>query len=99
MPGGAPDDSAQQLSSAERLRKQGRCSKARGIFNGLTDDADASVRARALAGLGLCAVASGDDKTASSFFSRAKKADASVAGFIDRERAKLEPEEPVQQAL
>ena len=68
----------------------GRCGAARKVYGDHVDDADDSVRARALAGLGLCALAEGDSKAADAYFSRAKKADGRVGSFISRERAKIE---------
>ena len=102
VPGGVPqpepspepnDDGegeADPLARAEQDRKAGRCGAARKVYGDHVDDADDSVRARALAGLGLCALAEGDSKAADAYFSRAKKADGRVGSFISRERAKIE---------
>ncbi|MCR9160326.1 MAG: hypothetical protein ACE37F_18090 [Nannocystaceae bacterium] len=92
-PGGAPQPAkdADPLASAERNRQKGRCGSARAAYRSHLDDADDSVRARALAGMGLCALAGGDEDAANGFFERAKSADGSVAGFIAAERAKLSP--------
>ena len=92
VPGGVPDSTkdADPLASAERNRTQGRCSSARSVYRSHLDDTDAAVRARALAGMGLCALADGDEKAADDYFKRAKSADGSVSGFISRERSKLD---------
>ena len=90
-------DSSASLATADRNRRTGRCTAARGLYRGLVDHADASVRARALAGLGLCALADGDDKGAEAYFSRARKANPGIGGFISRERDSVE--ETPQQAL
>ncbi|MEM6293926.1 MAG: hypothetical protein AAGA54_21800 [Myxococcota bacterium] len=86
----APDP-AKLLSSAHANRRAGRCGTARSQYGTLTDVSDASIRARALAGLGLCALAGGDEKAAESFFARARKADSSVSGYIESQRASAAP--------
>jgi len=85
------------LSAADGNRRKGRCTAARTVYRGLVDHSDAKIRARALAGLGLCALAEGDDKVADAYFSRARKADSGIGSFISRERDA--PEESPQQAL
>lgn len=92
VPGGVPDSAkdADPLATAERNRKQGRCGSARSVYRSHLDDADTSLRARALAGMGLCALADGDEKTADTYFTRAKAADGGVSSFITRERSKIE---------
>lgn len=100
--GGAADGPGptDRLAAAERDRARGRCASARPVYDALISDADASVRARALAGLGLCALAAGDGARAESFFAKAKAADASVGAFISRERDELEPQsQQSQQSL
>ncbi len=87
----ASTDPSSLLSSADANRRAGRCTTARRQYRDLTDVADASVRARALAGLGLCALADGDEKAAESFFGRARKADAGVSSYIEAQRASASP--------
>ncbi len=91
-PGGSPDSSteADALASAERDRKQGRCGSARSVYRSHLDDSDASLRARALAGMGLCALADGDEEAADDYFKRANMADGGVSSFISRERSTIE---------
>lgn len=96
VPGGAaggvvvPDPTG-DLSSADGNRRKGRCSSARSVYRGLLDHGDANIRARALAGLGLCALSDGDEEAADAYFSRARKADSGIGGFISRERDEAEP--------
>lgn len=92
VPGGVPDSAKESdpLAAAERNRKQGRCGSARSVYRSHIDDSDASLRARALAGMGLCALADGDEKAADDYFKRAKAADGGVSSFISRERSKVE---------
>lgn len=91
-PGGVPDapKDADPLASAERDRKRGRCGAARSVYRAHLDDSDASLRARALAGMGLCALADGDEAAADDYFERATTADGGVGSFIAAERATLE---------
>ncbi len=94
--GSAPEPS-ESLASADANRRKGRCSAARSVYRGLVDHSDAKFRARALAGLGLCALADGDETGADAYFSRARKADSGIGSFISRERDAAE--ETTQQAL
>lgn len=96
--GGAPAaDPSGALSSADGDRRKGRCSSARNVYRGLIDHGEAKIRARALAGLGLCALSDGDEKGADGYFSRARKADSGIGSFISRERDATE--QTPQQAL
>ncbi|MBV1860156.1 MAG: hypothetical protein KUG77_17210 [Nannocystaceae bacterium] len=83
---GIVDPSAAALSSADGKRRKGRCTSARSMYRGLVDHDDANTRARALAGLGLCALSDGDDDAADAYFSRARNADGSIVSFIAAQR-------------
>ncbi len=84
--GAATSDPSQQLTSADESRRTGHCSHARSVYRGLLEHSDAKIRARALAGLGLCSDADGDDDAAAAYFSRARKADSGIGSFISREQ-------------
>jgi hypothetical protein len=86
------------ISAADKLRHANNCGSARGSYNGAVKHADAKVRARALAGLGLCALASGEEKTAEAYFTKARKADPGISGFINHERKPLQSEAQSQSA-
>lgn len=95
--GGAVADPSQRLSSADQSRHKGRCSSARSAYRGLLDHNEAKIRARALAGLGLCALYEGDEEGADGYFSRARSADNGIGSFISSERDSIEHSS--QQAL
>lgn len=97
VPGGSSDAPSESLSSADANRRKGRCGSARSVYRTLVDHSDATIRARALAGLGLCALSEGDEKGADAYFSRARKADSSIGSFISRERDATE--DSTKQAL
>lgn len=94
---GSADTPLASLSGADGNRRQGRCGSARNVYRKLVDHSEAEIRARALAGLGLCALSEGDEKGADAYFSRARKADSSIGSFISRERDAAE--DTPQQAL
>lgn len=83
---GGPSPSS-QIAAADGDRRAGRCTAAKLVYRRFEDTGDVRLRAKALAGLGLCAEAAGQAKDAERFFARARKADASIAGFIQRERS------------
>ena len=85
------------LQRGEKARKLGKCGSAKGDFNEAKLSPDAKIRARALAGLGLCALSAGNDATAESMFSKARKADPSIDSFISRERKAIEGSAPAAQ--
>ena len=75
----------------EQRRRSGNCGLARLDFQSVRKSVHAPLRARALAGLGLCEWAAGNEAAANSLFSQARGQDPAVGAFIDRERAKLAP--------
>ena len=85
------------LQRGEKARKLGKCGSAKLDFNKAKASPDSKIRARALAGLGLCALSAGNEGTAESLFSQARKADGSVSSFISRERALIEGPPPQAQ--
>lgn len=85
------------LQRGEKARKLGKCGSAKLDFNKAKDSPDSKIRARALAGLGLCALSAGNESSAESLFSQARKADGSVGSFISRERALIEGPPPQAQ--
>lgn len=96
-PGGGaqqgPSDT-QALQAAEAQRRAGKCGSAKATFTRLSDASDSTIRAKALAGLGLCALSSGDGDAAEKYFSRALKADDGVAAFIKQQRKSIESSAP-----
>jgi hypothetical protein len=101
-PAQKPADNSKDVSDAwssvlagDAKRRAGNCTGARASYNAAVDG-DAKTRARALAGLGLCALAKGDEKTAAAYFSKARKADGSVGSFIEAERRAYEAPEQAE---
>jgi hypothetical protein len=86
----AGEDPWAELSRADADRRSGSCGLAKMRYDKLRKVDDARVRARALAGAGLCAAASGDPGTAKKLFAQARAADPSVGEEIDRELADLD---------
>jgi hypothetical protein len=99
---GSGDDRWSELARADADRRGGSCGLAKMRYDKLRKLDDARVRARALAGVGLCAAASGEASTAKKLFDQARAADPGVGRFIDDELALLDDgranAEPVQQA-
>ncbi len=86
----AGDEAWASVVTGDTRRNAGNCNGAKAAYQEAAKAAgEDRTRARALAGLGLCALAAGDDKGAESYFTKARKADPSVGSFIDGERAKL----------
>lgn len=83
-------DSWSEISRADADRRSGSCGLAKMRYDKLRKLDDPRVRARALAGAGLCAAASDDPSTAKKLFEQARAADPGVSGFIDDELARLE---------
>lgn len=88
--GGGEDDKKasdgwSEISQADADRRGGRCGLAKMRYDKARKLDDAKVRARALAGLGLCEHAAGHAAEAKKLFAQARAADAGVSGFIDRE--------------
>src|SRR5690606_29471446 len=96
-----------EIGRADADRRGGSCGLAKMRYDKARKADDARVRARALAGLGLCAMAEGDAGTAKKLFAQARAADPGVSGFIDRELAAqdepranaAEQDDPPQQSL
>jgi hypothetical protein len=88
--GGLPaDDAWSWVTTGDARRKTGNCTGAKPAYESALEG-DARSRARGFAGLGLCALAAGNDATAEGYFDKARKADASVGSFIQTERASIE---------
>jgi hypothetical protein len=79
-----------EIERADADRRGGSCGLAKMRYDKLRKADDARVRARALAGAGLCAAASDDMSTAKKLFAQARAADPGVSSFIDRELASIE---------
>lgn len=78
------------LAAADKKRRQGRCGAAESRYKQvLVGGPDPMAKARAHAGLGLCAEFSGDLKGADKFFAQAKASFTGISGWIDTERAKM----------
>lgn len=87
-----PNGSWSEIERADADRRGGSCGLAKMRYDKLRKSDDARVRARALAGAGLCAAASDDMSTAKKLFAQARAADPGVSSFIDRELAAIEGE-------
>lgn len=83
-------DLRSEIARADADRRGGSCGLAKMRYDKLRKADDAHVRARALAGAGLCAAASDDMTTAKKLFAQARAADPDVSSFIDGELARLE---------
>ena len=79
-----------EIARADADRRGAGCGLAKMRYDKLRKADDARVRARALAGAGLCAAASDDMTTAKKLFAQARAADPDVSSFIDGELARLE---------
>jgi hypothetical protein len=86
----AGEDLWPEISRADADRRSGSCGLAKMRYDKLRKADDPRVRARALAGLGLCEAAAGDLATAKKLFDQARAADPDVSVFIDGELATLE---------
>lgn len=74
------------IARGDRARHKGDCDGARTEYDLALGDADARVRARAHAGLGLCSAADGSQSAADSAYKAARELDPEIVGFIDTER-------------
>ena len=74
-----------ELASADRLRRAGKCAAAQVGYNALINVGGLE-QGRALAGLGLCAEARGELDRAGHFFARARQAYGAIDGWIAAER-------------
>lgn len=79
-----------EINRADADRRGGGCGLAKMRYENLRKAGDSRVRARALAGLGLCEAADGSMSTAKKLFAQARAADPDVSGFIDTELARIE---------
>ncbi len=79
-----------EIARADSDRRGGGCGLAKMRYDKLRKTDDSRVRARALAGLGLCEAAADSMSTAKKLFAQARAADPGVSGFIDTELARLE---------
>jgi hypothetical protein len=77
------DDAWGSIATADKERRAGDCASANKRYKTLSTAVDRRVKARALAGLGLCAT---NEKSANDFFGKARKVDPDIAGFIAHER-------------
>lgn len=74
------------ISLGDRARNAGDCIAARDEYSLALEDDDPRVRARALAGIGLCNAMDGDDPAAEANFERARELDDGIDGFIESQR-------------
>lgn len=80
------DSVRDQLESGDRLRDKGRCDLAEAEYTAVArSNGPTAERARALAGLGLCRAASGEEADAERYFDEARTLDSSVERWLDRE--------------
>ena len=84
----APDDDTPDpwllIEEGDKLRRSGQCSMAGKKYQQAKLSANRSVRARALAGLGLCEQKAGQSGAAEELFEQARALDSSVGGFIEK---------------
>ena len=89
-------DTGQSLMDAinlgDRERRGGRCGLAEMHYGNARKTGDDRVRARALAGLGLCKELEGAMGPAKKLYAQARAADPSVGSFISREQARMRPD-------
>jgi hypothetical protein len=84
------EDPWPEITRADADRRGGSCGLAKMRYDKLRKVDDPRVRARALAGLGLCEAVADSMGTAKKLFAQARAADPDVSGFIDSELATLE---------
>lgn len=70
------------ISRGDSARRAGDCIGARTQYDSALDDANDGIRARALAGLGLCAATSGDVISAGDYYRKAETLDLEVSAYI-----------------
>lgn len=71
------------VSRGDRARQAGDCVAARDEYALALEDDEASVRARAFAGLGLCDAAAGDEASADANYERARGLDDTIGSYIE----------------
>lgn len=74
------------IARGDRARQKDDCVAARTEYKLALGDPDARVRARAHAGIGLCAASGNDWSAAESAYKAARELDPEITGFIDAER-------------
>lgn len=79
-----------EVIEGDALRRQGNCGLATMRYRKARKAEDARVRARALAGEGLCEYAKGNFGKVKKLFAQARAADSGVGTFIDAERSRLD---------
>jgi tetratricopeptide (TPR) repeat protein len=70
------------IERGDKARMAGDCFTASNAYHRALDDGNDSVRARALAGLGLCATEEGNSAKASTYFKEARGLDPDVGDYI-----------------
>jgi len=91
-PGGGLDEhddrkaNLDALARADAARRSGDCAAAVKIYDSLRTHADRKTRARAKAGLALCAERAGDAARASDLLTQARKDDAAIDQWVEAER-------------
>lgn len=86
------------VASGDAQRRAGSCGAAKTSYSRAAEDDAADVRARGLAGLGLCELDAGRVSAAEALFAKARAADGKVAKFIAAERPRHEPADQANMA-
>ncbi len=79
---------AEQLARGDEARRRRDCGAARSDYLAVVERGNAKQRARARAGLALCAERSGSEKTAAELLSQARKDDPGIDAWVDAERSR-----------
>jgi len=79
-----------EIFEGDQQRRAGNCGLAKMRYDKAHKSDDDKVRARALAGKGLCETLAGREGPAGKLFKQARAADPGVGGFIDAELTNLE---------
>lgn len=98
VPGGAPKKPAGNsgpasgrwdlIAEGDRARLAGDCVSARESYSVALEDDEATVRARAFAGMGLCDADMGQEAAADANYERARELDGGIDSFIDSQERK-----------
>ncbi len=83
------DDLWQEVDEGDALRRRGNCGLAKMRYSKARRAEQSAIRARALAGQGLCEYAAGEIGKAKKLFAQARAADPGVDGFINAQLAAL----------
>jgi hypothetical protein len=88
------------VSRGDRARLAGDCVAARDEYALALEDDEASVRARAFAGLGLCDAAAGDEASADANYERARGLDDTIGKYLDSqsERSAAKKSKPAKKS-